>query len=410
MRARTNILFAHWGDEGIRGSERVLLDLLAEIDRERFAPLLWCNAQSLADAARELDVSSRVSRMPILLGWDAPRFDANSFRALVNEGRALIREHEARVVHASSGAPNQWLVPAARSESVPLIAHLHAIYGFRERCTLLLHQAPVIVGCSGAVVAPFRADGIPESRLRVISNGVNFARVNMGEAGSLRRTLGIPATSLMLVGAGALVPLKGFHVLVRALQAVVERGIDAHLVIAGEGTEASALLALSTELGVRERVHLIGQQAHVGAVLRDAGDIAVIGSRIESFGLVAAEAGAVARPTVASRVGGIPEVIDDGATGLLVAAGDHVAYADAITRLARDPALLRAMGAAAHERTAARYTTARVARAFEGLYDELAHREAGAFGWRNLGFTARPFARLGLAVVGRRLGLAISDM
>src|SRR6266851_1565436 len=124
------ILFAHWGHEAIRGSERALLDLLARIDRDRFAPILWCNAETMADAARSLDVETRVSRMPILLGWEAPKLDVGGYRALVREGESLIREYDVRIAHANSGAPNQWLVPATRRARIPHLAHLHAIYGF----------------------------------------------------------------------------------------------------------------------------------------------------------------------------------------------------------------------------------------------------------------------------------------
>src|SRR3982750_571353 len=174
----TPVMFVHWGDEGIRGSERVLLDLLKNLDRQRFRPILWCNASTMASAARELDVPARVTRMPILLGWDAPRFDLSGYRALVAQAKALILEFGVRLVHANSGAPNQWMVPASRTARVPMLAHLHAIYGFRERCTLLLHQVPVIVGCSDAVVRPFRADRMASTRLRVIHNGVDPNRLS----------------------------------------------------------------------------------------------------------------------------------------------------------------------------------------------------------------------------------------
>ena len=114
------VLFVHWGEEGIRGSERVLLDLLKSIDRRRFTPILWCNAETMASSARALDVPTHVSRMPILLGWDAPRLDISGYRALVAQGKDMIREFGVRLVHANSGAPNQWMVPAARSARVPM--------------------------------------------------------------------------------------------------------------------------------------------------------------------------------------------------------------------------------------------------------------------------------------------------
>ncbi len=406
---RTPILFAHWGEEGIRGSERVLLDLLADLDRDRYEPVLWCNAESLADAARSLKVATEVSRMPILLGWDSPRLDLGAYGGLVRRGQDLIRRHGIRLVHANSGAPNQWMVPAARRARVPLVAHLHAVYGSRERCTLLLHQAPIVVGCSRAVVRPFRLDGIPEARLRVIHNGVNLARLNSGDAKGLRKTLGVGPDSVLVVGAGALIPLKGFDVLLRAFEIARRRGLDAHFAIAGEGPERGRLDSLAGELGISDHVHFLGQQENLGAILRDAADIVVIGSNIEAFGLVAAEAGAMGRPTIGTRVGGVPELVEEGKTGLLVQPGDHAALANALIRLGHDPDLRHRLGSAARSHVLARLTTERVARSFEGLYATLLAQPAEAFGWTRLGFRIAPFARLGLAVVGRRLGMSSAD-
>ena len=403
------VLFTHWGHEAIRGSERVLLDLLARIDRDRFAPILWCNAETMADAARSLNVETRVSRMPILLGWDAPKLDVAGFRALVREGESLIRKYDVHVVHANSGAPNQWMVPATRRARIPLVAHLHAIYGFRERTTLLLHQVPIIVGCSNAAVKPFRFDGIPESRLRVIHNGVDPERIGAGEARGLRRSLGVPREAFLIVSVGALIQLKGFDMVIRALGTLRTRAVDAHLAIVGDGPERDTLQLLVAELGLQGRVHFLGHQNNVGAILRDAADVVAIGSTVESFGLVAVEAGAVGRPVIAMRVGGITEVVEDRITGLLVLSGDDTAFANALTLLAKNPSLRQTLGDTAARRVLSRFTTDRTASSFVALYAELIARARGAYGWSRLGFRVAPFARLGLAVVGRRLGARIAD-
>lgn len=405
----TSVLFVHWGDEGIRGSERVLLDLLKSIDRSRFRPTLWCNAETMATAARELDVHARVSRMPILLGWDAPRLDISGYRALIAQAKAMIQELGVRLVHANSGAPNQWMVPAARSTRVPMLAHLHAIYGFRERCTLLLHQVPLIVGCSDAVLRPFRADGVPPTRLRVIYNGVDTERLSAGDARALRSSLGVSEDAFLIVSVGALVRLKGFDTVIRALGILRGQNVDAHLAIVGVGPERETLIALSHELGLEARVHFLGDRSDVGAIFRDAADVVAVGSQVESFGLVAAEAGAVGRAVVATRVGGMPEVIQDTTTGLLVAPGDPTAFAAALSRLARDPALRAALGRAGRSQVQANFTAQRAARSFETLYKELEARPRSDFGWSRLGLNVAPFAQLGLDVIGRRLGAQIGD-
>jgi glycosyltransferase involved in cell wall biosynthesis len=403
------ILFVHWGDEGIRGSERVLLDLLSNIDRDLYAPLLWCNTKTLHDAVRALGLPARVSRMPILLGWDRPRFDARAYWSLVREGTALIRDSKARLVHVSSGAPNQWMVPAARSMKVPLIAHLHAVYGFRERCTLLLDAAPIIVGCSEATVSPFRRDGLPDARLRVIHNGVDPTRLGAGTAAHLRASLGMASDSVLIVGVGALVPLKGFDVLLRALGVLRSRATEVHVAIVGEGPELDSLKRLAHELALDDRVHFLGQRSDVGAILRDASDIVAIPSRIEAFGLVAAEAAIFGRPAVATAVGGIGEIVQHAITGLLVPSGDHVAFAAALERVVANPDLRQKLGESARDRVLGGFVSARVARSFERLYSELTRVPRASFSWSSLGLRVSPFARLAMAVAGRRLGLRVSD-
>jgi glycosyltransferase involved in cell wall biosynthesis len=403
---RIPILFVHWGEEGIRGSERVLLDLLAKLDRERYQPFLWCNTASMGIAGHELDIPTEVSAMPILLGWNSPKFDIVGYRRLIGHGRRLIESHGIRLVHANSGAPNQWMVPVTRDARIPLVAHLHAIYGFRERCTLLLHQSPVVVGCSDAVLRPLRTDRIPGQRLRMIHNGVDESRLNVGDARGLRDRLGVRDDAVLLVGAGALIPLKGFDTIVRAVALAVRRGVEAHLAIAGDGPERAALEELAHRLAVADRTYFLGHIPNLGPVFRDAADIAVVASQVESFCLVAAEAGAMGTPTIATRVGGIPEVVTDGITGVLVPPGDVEQFAAAIVQLGASQEVRASLGAAARDHVLVHLSTDRMTRYFESLYAELLSHPAAAYSWSRLRFRVVPFARFGMEVLGRRLGVS----
>jgi hypothetical protein len=99
----------------------------------------------------------------------------------------------------------------------------------------------------------------------------------------------------------------------------------------------------------------------------------------------------------------------DGETGLLVPAGDHLAFAEALTRLVQDAQLRKTLGAAARARVLERFTTDLMARAFESLYAKLLGEPAARFGWWGQGVRLAPIVRWGLAVTGRRLGLRIGD-
>jgi len=365
------VLFAHYGEPWIRGSERVLLDLLARVDRTRFLPFVWCNTSVFADAVTALDLPVRVTPMRQLFGWDSPRFDVSTYRALVREGAALLHEHGAALVHANSGAPNQWLVPAARRAGVPLIAHLHAHYQLRDRVSLRLYEAPRIVGCSSWTVEPFLEDGVSAKRVRIIANGVDLERIARGDAYATRAELGLLPEDLVIAGVGSLLRGKGWDVLLRAVRVLESRGLPTTLLLVGEGSCRGELERTADELRIADRVHFLGERSDAGAILRDVTDIAVHPSRFESFGLAAAEAGAMGVPCVITDIPGLRDVVVHEQTGLHVPKDDPEALADAIARLMNDRMLRRRLGAAAAAHVRHHFTAERMVEDFHSLYDEL---------------------------------------
>ncbi len=188
----TPVLLVHYGEDWIRGSERCLLDLLAHLDRSRFTPLLWCNSPTLAAEATTLGVETMVEPFSLLLGWQAPRFDLAAHRRLSRRARELITERQIGLVHANSAAPCQWLAGVCRSLQVPLVCHLHARYQPRDRFSLRVHQANVLIGVSEPVLTGWRQDGCADDRLIRVPNGVDAARLNGGAHWPVFGMLGLP--------------------------------------------------------------------------------------------------------------------------------------------------------------------------------------------------------------------------
>lgn len=387
------VLFAHYGEENIRGSERVLLDLLRHLDRGTVKPVVWCNAETMAAATRELGIPTYTSRMPLLLGWDRPHFDVRQYRNLGRTARTIFERHTIRVVHANSGAPNQWLVPAARSRGIGLLAHLHAHYVLRDRCTLRLHQAPIVVGCTRAVVEPFALDGVSRHRLQVIPNGVDVERLDNGDATGLRSGLNIESDETVVACIGALIRLKGFDIAIRAARELMERGVRAVFLVIGRGPEEGALRDLAAALGVGDRVRFLGARNDVGAILRDACDVVLVPSRLEAFGLTVAEGAMFGIPAVASDAPGLRETIIDGVTGRLVAGESPIAFANALEEYCRDQRRRIDAGRRSREHARAHFTVERMVEQFAKLYGELAagsipsnpSREGNLRPWRKLG-------------------------
>lgn len=386
------VLFTHFGDQWIRGSETLLLDLLTHLDPARIKPVVWCNGTEMAEACRAAGFPTQRTDFAYYFDAGSPRFSPRAYAALVREGVGLARAHGARVLHANSAAPTQWLLPVARTVRLPLLSHLHIDYLRRSRYALLVHQADLVVGVSRQVLDDPLLDGVPPARTQVIYNGIDFARLDAQPGTDLRASLGIPAGTVLVGAVGSLIRRKGHDVLVRAIgQLTGERA--PHLLVASDGPEREPLRRLTEELGLTGRVHFLGYHEPITDLYASC-DIMALASRADAFGLVLAEAGYSRRPVVATRVGGIPEVVVDGETGLLVPSDDVAALADALGRLTADPALRSRMGDAARIRAETKFSVQRMAAEFEDAYERLATLPSTRLGWAAVPSRALPYTRM----------------
>jgi glycosyltransferase involved in cell wall biosynthesis len=170
-----------------------------------------------------------------------------------------------------------------------------------------------------------------------------------------------------LVCVGRLIPIKGHLVLLRALAQARTRVPGVTLHVAGRGPLEPALKAYARELGLDDAVRFLGFVSPVERAFEDAA-IVVVPSLGEGFGMVALEAMERGRPVIASAVGGLPEIVADGETGLVVPSGDAEALAEAMVSLASNLGRAAAMGVAGRERALAEFTPERCAERIEKLY------------------------------------------
>lgn len=392
MPAPIPVLFTHYGDEWIRGSETVLLDLLRALDKDRIKPVVWCNGADMAAATTSAGYATYRNEFRYFLDYDSPKPSLSYFRGLVRTCRTICRQHGIRVLHANSAAPAQWLVPAALTMRLPVLAHLHIDYLRRSRYVLLLHAATLVVGVSRQVIDDFIADGMPPSRTRVIYNGIDRSRLGRS-ATDLRRVLDIPGDAFVIATTGSLIERKGHDVLIRAFHALPSGPVEQHLLIPSDGPEREALKELVVSLGIAERVHFLGYVEDLPQVYQ-AADVFALASRGDAFGLVLAEAGYFGLPSVSTYVGGIPEVVEHDKTGILVAPDDAPAFSEALARLMRDKALRLKFGSAAAKKVETVFTVERMARQFEETYTALAALPRTRLGWRSVLQVSRSYAHL----------------
>ncbi len=405
LAAPISVLFTHYGDQWLRGSEELLLDLLDHLDPLRIRPIVWCNGAALTKELEARGITTYRSEFTYYFHEELPGFDYRTYMSMVRRGLKIIDTHGVRLLHVNSGAPGQWLAPIARSRRLPMLAHLHIDYLRRSRFLLLLHQADLVVGVSRRVIDGFLADGMAAEHTKVIHNGIAFDRFATPNArNELRARLGIAPGALIVTAVGSLIPRKGHDTLLRAFEPIA-KAFDAHLLILSDGPERERLVKLGSDLGLADRLHLIGHVDRYAALpeIYQTSDIVALASRGDAFGLTLAEAGYFKLPVVSTQVGGIPEVIEDGVTGLLVSPDDPAAFTAALARLAADPALRAAFGCQGRARVERMFGAKKMAAEFMDAYERLVLLPRAGLGWHSAARRAKPLAR----TLGRMLRVAV---
>jgi glycosyltransferase involved in cell wall biosynthesis len=236
---------------------------------------------------------------------------------------------------------------------------------------------PLFIAISESVKrSAVRNLGLRPADIRVIYNSIDPATLQCPpeEPIRIRRDAGIPCGAFVYLNVARLSPEKGQPALLRAFKEVAASVADAYLVFAGEGPQAAAYQTLASELGIRDRVHFLGNRADVGACLEMA-DAFVFPSLFEGLSSAAIEAMLKGLPCIASRIETMLDLFVDGETGLLVTPGSEAALASAMLTLYRDPDLRRRLGASARAAAIERFDSRHGMRVWSQFYRELALRQ-----------------------------------
>jgi glycosyltransferase involved in cell wall biosynthesis len=231
-----------------------------------------------------------------------------------------------------------------------------------------------LIVVSQAIEHKVREEGRDGTPVSLIYNGVDLQRYNHQQpCCTLHEDYSIPESSPIVGVVARLEAEKGHRTLLDAWPAVQAVHPEAWLLIVGEGSERNALEAQAAGLGIAQRVVFAGRREDVPAVTA-ALDVAVLPSYREAQGLSVLEAMALSRPVVASRVGGIPEMIEDGVSGLMVPPNDPGALAGAINRLLSDHPFADTVARRGHDLVHERFCIELMVNAVETIYDEAAAR------------------------------------
>lgn len=351
------------------GLERLVIDLVREGRTfGQLASVVCLERPGLLAAELE------ALRVPAFCVEKPPGLRPEIFRRL----RKLFRLLQPDVVHTHQIGALCYAGRAARKAGVPVVVHTEhgKNYASRRRTRwlgrLAGRYAQRFFCVSRDIAEELRACRIvPKTKIAVAPNGIDIGRFRNPAAGiETRRELGIPPSAPVIGAIGRLTEIKRHDLLIRAFARLKLRSTDARLMLVGDGPERSELGQLAAELAPPGCVHFVGYQSTPERFLQ-AMDVLAMSSRSEGMPLAVLEAWAAGVPVVASRVGGIPELIADERTGLLTEFGDIEGLADALERLLSDRALAERIRSAAGNRVETQYSLGQMAANYQREYEEL---------------------------------------
>lgn len=342
------------------GAETLAMEGAMRLDPGEFDRTLcvtrWDDSLEVSEPSRTWLARLRASGVRLVCLRRSGRFAIWAWRPLIG----FMRRNRTAVLHSHLFGSNVWASLLKWFVGRPVVVaheHMWAYTGSRSR---ELIDRQLIARSADAFVAVSEegrrrmidVERIPADEIVLIPNGV--PATEPGEGDRVRAEFGIPASAPIVGSVGHLRSEKAFEVLIEATPLLAEEHPGLRVLIAGEGPERPKLEALAAELGVSDRVLLPGVRNDVPDLLA-AFDVAVCCSDFEGGPLSVMEYMGAGLPIVATRTGGLPELIDDGVGGLLVPTRDPQALAAAVDRVLADPALAGSLGAAAAERKRGEY-------------------------------------------------------
>jgi sugar transferase (PEP-CTERM/EpsH1 system associated) len=358
----------------VGGLERMLLRLLSLTDRDRFRPSLVALDEpgTLAPELARLGVPLTVMRR-------GPGIDTRLPLRLAKR----LRRMGARLVHTHNATPHLYgsvaaaVARARTGDRFPRVVHTK--HGRNEpdmpRKVLLNRIASrfsdrVVAVSDDAAAVAREVEHVDPRRVLTIPNGVDTREFRPGgDPRAARAALGLPQGGFHVGCVARLVPVKDHGTLIASFERVRRAVPDAHLTLIGDGPDRAALAERARALGIAGAVTFAGARPDVAALL-PAFDVFALASLAEGGSLTLLEAAAAGLPIVATRVGGNPEIVVDGATGLLVPPGDAACLAEALLALALRPDRA-AFGAAGRDRVERLFGVERMARSYHDLYAEV---------------------------------------
>lgn len=366
----TRIMYAYPYPSIHSGSPRALLDLLSNLDRALFVPhLLTSQEGELSAASRRIGVCVSIGKSTCLSKANPHLFVWSVLKFIF-----LLRRHLINVLHVNEIGWRDSYVMAAKILKIPIILHLHLHYNQSTiKSNINLKCAKKIIVVSETLKEVFRPYQDIHSKLLCIHNGVDL-RVFKKED-DIRDLLGIDKDKFVIGLVSQIRKEKGIEYVIHASTEILKRFPNTLFLIVGKKVAqeeglTEELMGLTRNLGVDYAFRFLGRRDDVPAIMNSI-DLMVLPTLSEAFGKVIIESMACHKCVIATKVGGIPEIIEDGKNGLLVPPKDVRSLENAILRVMEDKELRTSLAEAGHRTVAEKFSMTRQVEKIQNLYASL---------------------------------------
>ena len=371
----------------VSGAEKVLINILRGLDRARYEPSVLCPREGELAAAIRLEgaewfplpaMNARFARRP-----DRVLQSMASLFTTVAAMRKQIGMLNPDLIHANSIRAGIAASLAAMGTGKPVIWHVHDTLPKHPvstaiRAFALLNRSTRIIAVSQSTANSFTGALPFKSRVRTIHNGTDLCRFPPKQPGrsAFRESIGVSDQQFLVCAVGQICRRKGLLELVNAFRQIHLQAPEMHLAIVGkvvfrhEQTYHAALRSAARAPGIKHRVHFTGELGDVSPALQ-AADLLVLNSSDEPFGLVLIEAMASRTPVLATRVGGVPEIVTDQQNGWLIESGDAGALPLRLLELSRNTGALAEVAERALNTTCPKFSLQRFQNELMQFYAEL---------------------------------------
>ena len=355
------------------GAEKYLELLISGLDRRRYEPLLVTRKDAeLGAFVSRLRKAGTPTEETTLSGPYDLRGYADFYRLVRRIGPGLLHVNLAGTYDAQAGL----VAPVARlagcrhvvtTEHLAMVGRLWKRHAAKRLSSIFVTRVISITDSN----VPYLTEThrVPAGKIAVIHNGVDLDALDSAGPAGLRSELGLDGSVFVFAAVGSLEERKGQRFLLHAFAILRERtGLKCALVIVGKGEGETTLRELAARLGLQQSAFFLGHREDAAALMREA-DCLVVPSLTEGMPFVIMEAMAASKPVIASRIYGIPEIVLESETGLLVEPGDPESLFGAMRALGQDRDLASGMGRRGRRRVSEEFSLERMARETQDLYE-----------------------------------------